>query len=206
MVTDLERLEREFGPEFRRNEWAHVEALAISLGWARIQKTSRPTFEPLDEEGRLPPIHAFEIRALSPDGQEVCVRFEDRHAREEYAWMVCTLEFGDAVQRIAVRMGLDRKARRTPRVLTSEDRERMERLDQLLHPNGRCTCYGEGRCDLCRSWAEEEEREVMAKREAVRAEILRAVESDPELLARFGEASIANFARVIRATKLETTR
>lgn len=31
--------------------------------------------------------------------------------------------------------------------------------DDLLHPNGRCLCYGEGRCELCKKWAAEEEEQ-----------------------------------------------
>lgn len=33
--------------------------------------------------------------------------------------------------------------------------EAIERANAILHPNGRCTCWGEGRCDLCKSWEEE---------------------------------------------------
>ena len=32
-------------------------------------------------------------------------------------------------------------------------------LVDALHPYGRCTCWGEGRCALCREWAEEEEND-----------------------------------------------
>ena len=29
-------------------------------------------------------------------------------------------------------------------------------LVDALHPNGRCTCWGEGRCALCKQWARED--------------------------------------------------
>lgn len=39
--------------------------------------------------------------------------------------------------------------RRERKPLTPEDMERAVKVDQLLHPNGRCTCAGEGTCSLC---------------------------------------------------------
>lgn len=34
--------------------------------------------------------------------------------------------------------------------------EAIERANAILHPNGRCTCWGEGWCELCKKWEAED--------------------------------------------------